>query len=339
MKVATTAIQAAIYGAERDCVKERSDWITPSRFSEKQIRTFSKKPSLTAGFGRESFLLHSAATAGITLDFITNSVSLAFEYRGFAASKRQICWFDILVNGRLFHHAGKNGQPSVAGKVSLTLPQGEKRITIYFPCLYKGELKNLEIDDGASFIPTFDGTTHKKILFVGDSITQGYATPYNSLTYSNILTRKLQAECLNQGIGGAIYNPADLDDSLSFSPNIIVTAYGTNDWFWRRDIETTAPAYYRRLAEIYPDAKIYALLPIWRGDSEELELLSRRPFMEHREIIRKAAEVWENVTVIDTIEFVPHDATFFEDQALHPNELGFLMYADALLEAIGDSNI
>ena len=101
MKVATTAIQAAIYGAERDCVKERSDWITPSRFSEKQIRTFSKKPSLTAGFGRESFLLHSAATAGITLDFMTNSAWLAFEYRGFAASNRQICWFDILVTGRM----------------------------------------------------------------------------------------------------------------------------------------------------------------------------------------------------------------------------------------------
>ena len=333
MKVVTT-IQKAIYGAERICVKEKSDWITPSRFSEKQIRTFSKKPSLTAGFGRESFLLHSVATAGITLDFLTDSTSLAFEYRGFAAANRQICWFDILVNGRLFYHTGKNGQPSVAGKVSLTLPKGENRITVYFPCLYKGEIRNLSIDDGSSFIPAFEEKAHKRILFVGDSITQGYATPYSSLTYTNILARKLHAECLNQGIGGAIYNHTDLDDSLSFSPDIIVTAYGTNDWFWRRDIETTSQEYYQRLVEIYPEAKIYALLPIWRGDSEELELFSRRSFMEHREVIRKAAEMWGNVTVIDTIDFVPHDATFFEDRALHPNELGFLLYADALVEAI-----
>lgn len=335
MNIEVTAIQRAIYGAERISVKEKSGWIAPSRFSEKQMQTFSQKPSLAAGFGRESFLLHSAATAGITLDFFTDSTSLAFEYRGFAASNRQVCWFDILVNGRLFYHTGKNGQPSVAGKVLLALPTGEKRVTVYFPCLYKGEIRNLALDDGASFAPAFDGVPHQRILFVGDSITQGYATPYSSLTYTNIVTRKLHAECLNQGIGGAIYNYTDLDEALSFSPDIVVTAYGTNDWFWRRDIETTAPAYYRRLTEIYPSAKVYALLPIWRGDSEELELLSRRPFMEHREVIGKTAAQLKNVTVVETMDFVPHDAAFFEDQALHPNELGFLMFADVLSGVIG----
>lgn len=333
MNVEVTVIQKAIYGAERISVKEKSGWIMANRFSEKQIQTFSQKPSLE-GFGRESFLLQSAATAGVTLDFVTDSVSLAFEYRGFTASNRQICWFDVLVNGRLFHHTGKNGQPAVAGKVLLTLPAGRKRVTIYFPCLYKGEIRNLSIDDGASFVPAFEGVLHQKILFVGDSITQGYTTPYSSLTYTNLLTQKLHAECLNQGIGGAIYNYTDLAQELSFVPDVVVVAYGTNDWFWRRDIETTVPAYYRRLTEIYSNAKIYALLPIWRGDSEELELLSRRPFAEHREVIRAGAEVYPNVTVVETMDFVPHDAAFFEDQALHPNEMGFLMYADALAGVI-----
>lgn len=334
MNVATSEIQCAIYGADHVNVKENSGWIAPSRFTEKQIRAFSEKPKLAEGFGQESFLLHSAATAGITLDFVTNSVSLAFECRGFAASNQQICWFDILVNGHLFYHVGKDGQISVAQKVSLILPVGNKRVTIYFPCLYKGEIRNLTVDDGATFIPAFNGVPHQRILFLGDSITQGYTTPYSSLTYANVLARKMQAECLNQGIGGAIYNCTDLDNQLSFIPDVVVVAYGTNDWFWRRDIKTSASAYYERLAAIYPDASIYALLPIWRGDVEELELLSRIPFMKHREAIRNIAEKYPNVTIVETLDFLPHDAVFFADRVLHPNEMGFLMFADALAEVI-----
>lgn len=335
MRVDAWVVQRAIYGAERISVKENSNWITANRFTETQIKVFSAKPSLEAGFGRESFMEKSAATAGIMLDFITDSVLLEFDYRAFPVTDRRLCWFDILVDGSLYHRTGKSGQEKVAGRASISLPKGEKRVTIYFPCLYKGEIRNLTIDDGATFNPFWEGRKHHRILFVGDSITQGYATAYTSLTYSNLLARKLDAESMNQGIGGAIYNAEDLDENLRFKPDIVIVAYGTNDWYWRRDVESTAPAYYRRLTEIYPEAKIYALLPIWRGDREMLELMGRRSFLDHRTVIQKAAESYENIMVIETMGFVPHDPNFFEDQALHPNELGFLMFADALAEVIG----
>lgn len=260
MNIPVSDIEAAIYGAEQVLVKN-SGWITPNRFSHAQLRSFEKKPDVEMDFGREHFLSRTVATAGVTLDFVTDSISLSFEYRIFSASNSVMCYFDVFVNDHLYCHTGKAGQSWAAGTVSLQLPEGKKRVTVYFPCLHKGEIRNLNIDTGAQFVPALAGKEHQKILFLGDSITQGFTTAYPSLAYSNILTRAMHAECLNQAVGGDIFDEAKLDVTPLFVPDMVLVAYGTNDWYWRRDIEASALAYYRKLTQIYPEAKILPCCP------------------------------------------------------------------------------
>ena len=53
--------------------------------------------------------------------------------------------------------------------------------------------------------------------------------------------------------------------------------------------------------------------------------------MEVREIVREKAEVYSNVKVIESIDFLPHCEGVFEDQRLHPNDIGFVMYANGII--------
>ena len=53
-------------------------------------------------------------------------------------------------------------------------------------------------------------------------------------------------------------------------------------------------------------------------------------FEQARHIIRAAAER-EGLYVVDGMELVPHVPSVYNDQYLHPNDLGFAFYAEKLL--------
>jgi len=89
------------------------------------------------------------------------------------------------------------------------------------------------------------------IEFLGDSITQGYTTVFPSLTYSNVYARERNANCVNQGIGAALFDKENLDPELPFSPDKVFVAYGTNDWTHsdERDFEFYANEYIEKICE------------------------------------------------------------------------------------------
>lgn len=76
------------------------------------------------------------------------------------------------------------------------------------------------------------------------------------------------------------------------------------------------------------DAEVNVILPIWRKDKNELPEL-KFSFDEVRNIIREVAEK-HNANVVDGIDFIPHIERLYWDGYLHPNEIGFLFYADSL---------
>ena len=49
------------------------------------------------------------------------------------------------------------------------------------------------------------------MICFGDSITQGYTSKFSSLSYVNQVARALNAEVVNQGIGGYYFNEATID--------------------------------------------------------------------------------------------------------------------------------
>ena len=152
------------------------------------------------------------------------------------------------------------------------------------------------------------------------------------MTYANILTRLFDADSINQAIAGDVFNADNLDNGLDFNPDTVFVAYGTNDWRGGRDILATAEGYFKKLTEIYRGKKIFVILPIYRMDQEEYGENTKMPFSDFRALLRHIALRHKGIAVIDSWDFVPHRSDFFEDGFLHPNDLGFLLYAEALKE-------
>ena len=74
------------------------------------------------------------------------------------------------------------------------------------------------------------------------------------------------------------------------------------------------------------------IMPIWRKDQDREA--ATMTFEEARQIVREVGECFPGVTVIDGLNFVPHDSAYYEDERVHPNDIGFLCYGEALGKAL-----
>jgi lysophospholipase L1-like esterase len=276
------------------------------------------------------FYKKSKAAAGIRLDFLTDSESLSFRYTIKSGSSRKFYFFDCFVDGVLIAHEGEMEMVDKAGEVTVTLgtDKRERRVTLWLPGLSIVRLSDVTLDDGASLRRA---PTDRKILVLGDSITQGYDAVYSSQSYANKLAWALNAEIVNQAIGGEIFRPAILDEELPFTPDLITVAFGTNDWSGQtaENFEKNADGFYTKLATLYPETPVFVILPIWRADWEKVT--RAKPFHESREILRGLAQKHPNFRVIDGMLLTPHLPSFFSDLYLHPNDLGFEIYAQELV--------
>ena len=260
-------------------------------------------------------------TSGIRLDFHTNSQRMSVEI-----AKR--CKFEIYVNGLLRYTMRDCESLNVAldGVFGETLE--EAHITIYFPSHSIGVLKTLELDDGTYVRPhEFD----RRILFIGDSITQGWESKFDSLSFANRVSRYFNADSVIQGIGGACFYEDCIED-IPFDPQWVIIAYGTNDFRKCKDLEEFKSHLYPSMAkfsEFYKGKKVFVISPIWREDQTPKHDLG---FAETRaEIISEAKKY--GFTHIDGGTLMPPIPLLFTD-GLHPNDNGFSVYAENLISAI-----
>jgi lysophospholipase L1-like esterase len=234
----------------------------------------------------------------------------------------------MCVDGVLVAHEGKTDIIDDEGTMTFTIPAGTHLVEFYMPNLYSLRIKDMELI-GA----TKAETVRKKyrMLAFGDSITQGYDALFSSLSYANITADLLNATLVDQAIGGEVFNPGIIDGEINFEPDFITVAYGTNDFSksTREVMERDAAEFYRRLREAFPNAKIFAMMPIWRKDTKD-KVRVLGTFEDAKAIVRAAAEAQPNTVVIDCDGFVPHHSDFFSDLRLHPNDIGFMRMADRI---------
>lgn len=266
------------------------------------------------------------ATSSIRLELQTDSDVLAFEYTLEGASSRKFAYFDLLVDGTVVAHEGFENITALCGKMHFDLPKGCHHIALYLPSLFRAGLRNVTLSEGASVLPVEKSC---RLYCVGDSITQGYDAKFSCGTYTNLLADRLNAEVVNHGIGAEVFRPDMLDKDMPFAPDYITVAYGTNDWSGRERAEMTENAneYFKRLCAYFPAAKIFAITPIWRADRFRYTRVGL--FEDAVKIVTDAAEA-VGATVIDGQKMMPHSTVVCSDAYLHPNDLGFQYYAEAL---------
>ena len=315
MKLTFDQIKQITTGAIR--IEQAEDGIHFYKCTEKQIEAWRKR-NKDLGF-------RAAGTTGVRLDFHTNSQSLSFAV---ASGNKFELYIDNLLRKQFLMKDEKSA--SVALCDALGNRQDEYRVTLIFPSHDAGGvLKYLALDDGATVTPhTYD----MKMLFIGDSITQGWASKYDSLSYAWRVTRHFNADSVIQGIGGAYFHE-DCFDHIDYDPDIILVAYGTNDFGYYKtykEFRAHAAAHLELIAQEYAGKQIFVLSPIWR---DKREGKSMGTFEECRAIVAEEAET-RNLIHIDGLRLVPPMPEYFGDAYLHPNDEGFALYAENLIMAL-----
>lgn len=314
-------LAALIQGALR--VEERPDGsLCPHRFTEKQEKYYAENTD---------FGVKLTAGTNIRLEFLTDSDFFVFSYAVTQASSRRFFYFDIYVDGVFTQRVGREQVEAFAGTIFEKMGAGTHRVTIYFPPLFTVLVRELSLAGGATVRPV---PKKRRIYILGDSITQGYDARFSSQTYANLLTDALDAQGVNQGVGGEVYRPEMLDADLPYRPNLISVAYGSNDWgHWSSadEMREKATAFYRDLRKIYPRIPIISILPVWRADCMHTTAVGS--FEDARRIVREAAEA-AGAFIVDGMKLTPHEPAAYSDAFLHPNDLGFKFYAQGLLAAL-----
>lgn len=270
---------------------------------------------------KETLGMRAETTTGVRLDFHTNSKTFAFKSS--SGDRYDLYLDDVMTN---FFVPG-----SLTMKQIIELDGKEHRITLVFPSHTVGVLEEVAIDDGAYMKPhTYD----RKILFVGDSITQGWNTRWDSLSFAHSVSRFFNADSIIQGIGGAIFHESTFDEDLPFEPDTVCIAYGTNDWGFyenKEQLREHAKAYLDKVTNKYENAKIFGISPIWRGDNDKI--MPMGTFEECCNIVKEEIKN-HNMILVEGEYLVPHSPEFFDDGFLHPNDIGFGIYAQNLAKSM-----
>lgn len=305
------------------------------RFTEEQEELYKARG---AEFYKKAF-----ATSGIKLSFETNSEKLFLKGSVSSGSYRTYYAADLFVNDTFLDSVNNfDGIPLPKSYVGVKLPlepfekqfnlgKGQKKVSIYLPWSVNMRIKEFVLDDGATITPI---KPLKTLMVFGDSITQGYDALHPSNKYTTRLAMHLQAQEYNKGMGSEIFCPELAKTKEIFTPDYISVAYGTNDWSKckREDFEVNCKEFLTTLCNNYPTAQVFVISPLWRRDHTASTPCGA--FENIEKFMLSVVDGIDNARLISGFDLVPHSEEFFSDLFLHPNDEGFLQYANGLIEKI-----
>lgn len=299
-----------------------------------QFHRFTGQQEDTYAAQSQDWAMKTRASASVSFDFITDSDFLTLKFDLYPGSSQKWGSIDLYVDG-VFHDSRCAEDLSIK-LAGFSLPQGEHRVTVYFPWSACTVVNEVHLSDGARVIPV---EKKLKMLCLGDSITQGYLSKYASLSYVNQTTRALNAEVVNQGIGGYYFHEATIDESLCvYQPDIITVAYGTNDYSRHEtagEYAQQAEKYIQKLGALFPDAKIVGILPIYRNDkNHQVRKLYRSYSLDDaRRLLRNMYLALPNGYVIEETG-IAHIPQAYGADYLHPNEFGFSLMSQGVIRKL-----
>ena len=322
MRLTFEQIKSVTFGAVS--IKEENGAISFFKCTDKQIEAWYAQSEVLGN--------RSVTTTGIRLDFHTNSKTLRF---GVLADGK----FEVLIDGAIRKQFTKDSEALVyetsLGSAAARATDGV-RVTLAFPSHTVGKISFVELDDGAYIKPhKFD----RKILFIGDSITQGHNSKFDTLSYAWQTTLALNANSVINGIGGAFYHITTFDKP-DFEPDTVILAYGTNDSMRYKDnpdeMYRQVTGYLDLVKEHYGDKRVVVISPIFRATAEFKPI---GVWFDKRRLMIEEEATKRGLTVISGLSLMPAIKECFADCYLHPNDLGFSIYALNLVAKLRELGI
>ncbi len=261
----------------------------------------------------QSLGLRAETTTGIRFDFVTDATYMELEL---VSGK-----FEVFLNGVFVESYNQSTKINLSGTNRVTILMSSHEVTVF---------KSVSLSDCASITPhRFD----TKILFMGDSITQGWESGLDYLSYAMRITNMLNANSVVNGVGGGYFDP-DTFDIINFDPDTVIIAYGTNDWGHyktKEDLIKNADGFLKKIKDNYGNKKVYCITPIWRESEGETKAMGT--FYECIDIVSQIIDKY-GFNKIDGFTLVPHRSDYYTD-GLHPNAIGFSLYAENLIKVLG----
>lgn len=213
-----------------------------------------------------------------------------------------------------------------------------REIRVHLPLGLEVALEELVVEPGARLEPVAPAA--RRLLCLGDSITQGHAAGSAASTWAAHLARLRGHDLLNQGVAGHVWSPGFLAAVPEVRPDLVTVAYGINDWS-RGGGEQGAPrvaaiarAAQDGLAALRPrigSARLVVITPLWCDLAERAVNGCRLD--DVRAAIAEAARA-AGAEVIDGAAILPPQAWWTAD-GLHPDDAGMGLIAARLHSALG----
>ncbi len=310
MKLSNNQLQEIYFGAL--WFSETEDgYLQAFQYTKEQMDYFKK----ASDFWYERCFASTAKT----FEFKTTATKVSFDYKFIWRGSEDTV--ELFVNGMAeqIYHVKDLGE---SGTLTFSLPEGEKDAIIYLPADATVVMKNFEIN--GTYEPVKKG---EKVLWIGDSITQGFGSFRSAHIYVSVANRILNYDIINQGIGGYVYDRNTMVPMGDYKPDKIIISMGTNQFGAEtmKDVED----YYVSLKEVYGDTPVLCVSPLWRGDCPGAD----ETLVNFCANVRKIASQYSNVTVVDGFKLLPHLPEYYLDK-LHPNALGMEIYGRNLVDEI-----
>ena len=286
----------------------------------------------------------AACTAGACARFITDAESVAVDakLRGVIAGMNHFCnrgvyGFDVLVGtGTDRKYCGNIMQMFVgsteAMKDTIRLPAGLKEVQLNFP-LYGGvESVKLGFPAGSKVAPPTK-RAYKPIAFYGSSITQGGCVGRPGNSYCNIACRALDADCRNLGFSGSAMGETVVAEYIgSLELSAFVMDYDYNSPSVEHLRQTHRP-FYETVRKMQPELPIILMTHVWTFEDREEDHVRVQIIKETYDTAVAAGD--KNVYFIDNTDLFrgPMQDLYTVD-ALHPNDLGQFMMAQAVYKTL-----
>ncbi len=315
MKASKTTLKKFIKGAIN--IREEGAYLCPLRYEDEHLEQFRRAD--------KGWIWRAQFSATTRLELYTDATELRFDYYAteFSSSDNT---FDLYVDGVLecVHKVRKFN----FDRAVYSMKEGWKLVQVYLPTDCHIGIKNLNINGAYKSVKD----KGEKLLIIGDSITQGYGTFMSGATYVNALQRKTGYNILAQGIGGLPFKDCVLYKG-EYEPDKIIVALGTNYYeSLQYDYEKEAQSFFKKLNLLWGDKQIIYISPLWRDNDVKWDR-----FMWCIEIAKREARKYENITLVDGFDLVPHVHECFVDK-IHPNAYGCELMASKLANIIKDIN-
>ena len=306
-------------------VAEENGVYTPFRLTQKQLERYKGLPKCP----------FSNACAGIKMEFITDAheISFGYTYRSiWTHFEGNTPTFDFYVNG-VFADAIKIEMDKLGEKLYMSFKfekeLAENKITVYLP--HNAAVSIFDLSIGNYTLPA---EKKRKLLVLGDSISQGLMGDTSSVSYTENYARFFDMEILNLSVGGDCYDETAIDEELPYKPTDIIIALGTNDVAMICDYElivANMKKYMNKISSLYPDCDITVITPPAQLTWEETDIEKHKMIEDFRGAIRLESEKY-GFLCLDAKKLLPAAQRFYTDDA-HPNDSGFSQYALNLIKA------